>query len=34
MNSYLTFAKFNETLLMRPASFLSNYLNRQTILSL
>ena len=37
MNSYLIFAIFNETLLMRPASFLtlvSNYLNRQTILSL
>ena len=38
VNSYLIFAIFNETLLMRPAaSFLtlaSNYLNRQTILSL
>jgi len=35
--SYLIFAIFNETLLMRPAPLLtlvSNYLNRQTILSL
>ena len=37
VNSYLIFSMFNETLLMRTAWFItlvSNYLNRQTILSL